>query len=125
MNTASYTQREKDLACASCTLASQMKDCKWCMFFDAERDGARIPTILDIRTVSDVDSRQWRVADVMDFGASLPYSVVLYEIDDTSKCKPHPLAQLTDQRTMEYEYDAVPDETMPVIDMDKIEPIEY
>lgn len=83
MNTASYNQREKDLACASCTLASQMKDCKWCMFFDAERNNPRVPTVLDIRTVYDIDpAKKFRVADVMDFGAILHYSVVLYEITD-------------------------------------------
>jgi hypothetical protein len=37
-------------------------------------------TVLDVRTVEDTQGNQYRIADVMDFGAILPYSVTLYEI---------------------------------------------
>ena len=123
MNTATYNRREKDLTCAACTLADAMKTCPVCAFYDSERNNKHVPTVLEIRTVLDTDGRQWRVADVMDFGAILPHSVVLYEIIDKvpAAALPHSFREMTACD----DYDTTPKQDMPTINFDDIQEIEY
>ena len=95
--------------CAICLLSET--NCPTCGFLKYKH-AQHTATVIDTRTCKDTDEREFVVADVMECGAVLPHSVVLYYLDDkTLTAEP---------------YDMTPgDPTMPIIDMDKIEEIKF
>ena len=101
--------------CAICLLSET--NCPTCGFLQYKH-AQHTATVIDTRTCKDTDERKFVVADVMEYGAVLPHSVVLYYLDDKTLT--------ADPRTTAEPYDVIPDDkTMPIIDMDKIEEIKF
>jgi len=65
--------------CAICLLSET--NCPTCGFLKYKH-AQHTATVIDTRTCKDTDERKFVVADVMEYGAILPHSVVLYYLDD-------------------------------------------
>jgi len=56
-------------------------NCPTCGFLQY-KNAQHTASVVDTRTCKDTDERKFVVADVMEYGAILPHSVVLYYLDD-------------------------------------------